>query len=540
MSPAPPPASRRRRTARALSRLHYGWVIFVLSLGNMTVEGGTKNSEAVYFNALKDHFGRSAAYTSAVFALAGLIGAIAAPLLGILLDRWGARVLFPLAGLCILFGWLAASFATDLWQMFLFYSIFAGIGHTAISSFSMTATLAPWFPATRGRMLGLADTGNPIGQAVFAPLAGILTAALGWRGAYRVFGIIFALLIAIPNGILQKRAPAAPPAPASPTPPRLSSESPSQSAPPDTPPGLPTPFPLSPPTGPDTPPGLSTSPSPTPLSPSKSPDTPSRLPPTSPSPPPTTAPDTPSRLPTTSPAPPTSPDTPSRLLTPSPVSPPPPAARRRPRPPTLGSSVRQPAMWFLVLTRVAGSTGTQMIRVHLVTFFVLAGYGPQTAANTLGAVGLVSLIARPLVGLATDRWGRESVYTIGMSIAAGAVLLVVWLGDGVSWWPLALYVALAGVTDGISGLIVSAKAADLFPAETLGAVMGFVEMGRGAAIFLGPVIAGLMFDVQGDYIQAFILSAALSFASICTMWAAHHLGRRNRTPAAASAASISK
>ena len=194
-------------------------------------------------------------------------------------------------------------------------------------------------------------------------------------------------------------------------------------------------------------------------------------------------------------------------------------------------------MWFLVLTRIAGSTGTQMIRIHLVTFFVLAGYAPQTAAYTLGAVGLVSLIARPLVGLATDRWGRESVYTIGMSIAAGAVLLVVWLGDGTSWWPLALYVALAGLTDGISGLIVSAKAADLFPAESLGTVMGFVEMGRGAAIFLGPIIAGLMFDVQGDYIQAFILSAALSFASICTMWAAHFLGRRHNRIAAAPAAS---
>ena len=501
--PPPPPASPPRQAARALTRLHYGWVIFVLSLGNMTVEGGTKNSEAVYFNALKDAFGRSAAYTSAVFALAGLIGAVAAPLLGILLDRWGARILFPLAGLCILFGWLAASFATDLWQMFLFYSIFAGIGHTAISSFSMTATLAPWFPATRGRMLGLADTGNPIGQAVFAPLAGILTAAFGWRIAYRAFGIIFALLIAIPNGILQKRAPAA--------------------APPSTPP-----LPSSPPSSPDTPPR---SPAPSP------PDTPSHLPST-------VLPDTPSQSPAPtspgapSPAYPSPPDTPPRLPTPSqsPPSPAPPAGRRRPRP-ALGSSVRQPAMWFLVLTRIAGSIGTQMIRIHLVTFFVLAGYGPQTAANTLGAVGLVSLIARPLVGLATDRWGRESVYTIGMSIAAGAVLLVVWLGDGTSWWPLALYVALAGLTDGISGLIVSAKAADLFPAESLGTVMGFVEMGRGAAIFLGPVIAGLMFDVQGDYIQAFILSAALSFASICTMWTAHFLGRRHNRIAAAPAAS---
>ena len=423
---------------RTRSRLHYGWVVFVLSLGNLTVEGGTKNSEAVFFNALRQAFGGSATYTAAIFSLAGLVGALSAPLLGILLDRWGARVLFPLAGLCILVGWMASSFVSELWQMFIFYGIFAGIGHTAISSFSMTATLAPWFPQARGRMLGLADSGNPIGQAIFAPLAAALTAALGWRGAFRIFGIIFAVLIALPNGLLQRRAPPIPTAPVS----AIATASESQRP------------------------------------------------------------------------------TPSATPTPTP------AVRRRP--PRLGRVVRDPAMWLLVLTRITGSTGTQMIRVHLVTFFVLAGYGEQTAANTLGAVGLVSLFARPLVGVSTDRWGRESVYTVGMSVAAGAVLLVLGLGDGASYWPLFLYAALAGTTDGISGLIVGAKAADLFPQESLGAVMGFVEMGRGAAIFLGPIIAGVLFDLQGDYVQAFILSAGLTFASICAAWAAHWVGQRRR------------
>ena len=422
----------------ARTRLHYGWVIFVLGLGNLTVEGGTKNSEAVYFHALKDAFGRSATYTSAVFSLAGLIGAICAPLLGILLDRWGARVILPLAGLFILFGWLSASYTTELWQMFICYSVFAGIGHTAISSFSMTATVAPWFPQTRGRMLGLADSGNPIGQAVFAPLAGVLTTALGWRWAYRIFGVIFAVLIAVPNGLLQRRPPETTPVP-------QTTAAASQPQP-----------------------GALTS------------------------------------------------GTPS-------------GRTESGATPTLGNAVRDPAMWLLVLTRVFGSTGTQMIRVHLVTFFVLAGYSIQTAANTLGAVGLVSVFARPLVGLATDRWGRESVYTVGMTVAAGAVILVVWLGDGQSFWPLAIYVALAGITDGISGLIIGAKAADIFPTESLGTVMGFVEMGRGAAIFLGPIIAGLMFDLQGDYVQAFILSAILSVASVCAMWIADAIGRRRRS-----------
>lgn len=421
----------------ARTRLHYGWVIFVLSLGNLTVEGGTKNSEAVYFNALKDAFGRSATYTSAVFSLAGLMGAVCAPLLGVLLDRWGARVLFPLAGLFILCGWFGASYTTELWQMFIFYSVFAGIGHTAISSFSMTATVAPWFPHTRGRMLGLADSGNPIGQAVFAPLAGVLTTAVGWRWAYRIFGAIFAALIAVPNGLLQRRPPETVTI---------------RNAPTDASHAQPAPAPT---------------------------------------------------------------DTGPRRT----------ASRAGP---SLGNSVRDAAMWLLVLTRVFGSTGTQMIRVHLVTFFVLAGYSVQTAANTLGAVGLVSVFARPLVGLATDRWGRESVYTVGMGVAAGAVLLVLWLGDGRSFWPLAIYVGLAGITDGISGLIIGAKAADIFPSESLGTVMGFVEMGRGAAIFLGPIIAGLMFDLQGDYVQAFILSAILTVASVCAMWIADFIGRRRR------------
>ena len=445
--------------AAARSRLHYGWVVFVLSLGNMTVEGGTKNSESVYFHALRDAFGRSATYTSAVFSTAGLIGALSAPFLGILLDRWGARVLFPLAGATILFAWWASSYATDLWQMFIFYGIFAGIGHTAISSFSMTATLAPWFPQTRGRMLGLADSGNPIGQAIFAPLAGYLTGEVGWRWAYRIFGLVFAVLIALPNGLLQRRAP----------------ESNDLSR--------------------------------NPREPSRHPEDPSRH-------------SSESRSCASAcgnPEPPTHPTTPDET------------AQRRPQrqsAPALSASVRDPTMWLLVLTRITGSVGVQLIRVHLVSFFVLAGYTAQQAANTMGAVGLVSLFARPMVGLATDRWGRESVYTVGMSIAAASVLFVLYFGDGASFWPLAIYVLFAGVTDGISGLIVGAKAADLFPSESLGTVMGFVEMGRGSAIFLGPIIGGIMFDLQGDYVQAFILSSALTFGSVCAMWVADFTGRR--------------
>src|SRR5262245_831721 len=92
------------RVMRAVTpgKRHYGWVIFSLSFTNLLVEGGVKNMVPVVYVALRDSFHWSAAATSGVFSLGGLTGALCAPLLGRLLDRIGARYLFPLGGLLIL------------------------------------------------------------------------------------------------------------------------------------------------------------------------------------------------------------------------------------------------------------------------------------------------------------------------------------------------------------------------------------------------------------------------------------------------------
>ena len=86
---------------QARHRLHYGWIIFGLSFLNLVAEGGLKNTVPVLYVALRDSFHWSAAVTSSIFSLAGLVGALGAPLLGRLLDRWGPRYLFPVGGLLI-------------------------------------------------------------------------------------------------------------------------------------------------------------------------------------------------------------------------------------------------------------------------------------------------------------------------------------------------------------------------------------------------------------------------------------------------------
>jgi MFS family permease len=55
------------------------------------------------------------------------------------------------------------------------------------------------------------------------------------------------------------------------------------------------------------------------------------------------------------------------------------------------------------------------------------------------------------------------------------------------------------------------------------------QLGRGLGIMLGPVIGGLLFDLQGNYVVAFILAVALVCVAIGCLWGASLAGGSRRT-----------
>ena len=416
---------------RIRDQQNYGWVIFALSFVNLMVEGAVKNTVPVVYVALRDGFGWSAAATSGIFSLAGLVGGLTAPLLGRLLDRWGARWLFPLGGLLILLGWGSSSFATALWHFFLFYSVVATIGENSIASFTTTANLSPWFPRTRGRMLGFADIGNPLGAVLFLPLAQWLILTVGWQATFRLLSLAFFIMLAPANLLLQRRPP-------------MSQDLPAAAEAPEVEP--------------------SAQPSVTAVA-----------------------------------------SAPRRQLW------------------------RQRPVWFLVLARLLASLGTHLTSVHLVAFFVNAGYDPLLAASAIAGVGLVSLFGRPLSGALSDVVGRELMYTVGLGMHISAIVCMLVLGNGQSMWPILVFIGLSGLSDGIAGLIVGAKAGDLFPSSELGLVMGFTQMGRGLGIMIGPLVGGLLFDRHGDYAVAFLVAVVLVTAAIVCMWGVRWTSQRLAT-----------
>ena len=49
--------------------------------------------------------------------------------------------------------------------------------------------------------------------------------------------------------------------------------------------------------------------------------------------------------------------------------------------------------------------------------------------------------------------------------------------------------------------------------------MGIIQAGRGFGLLAGPVVGGLLFDLQDNYAGAFLLAVALYLAAIGFMWA---------------------
>jgi len=413
------------------SKRNYGWVILCLSFGNLIVEGGVTRSQPVFLPALRQGFGGSAAMTAAIFSASGVFGGLAAPILGKILDIIGPKYMFLLAGIVILVGWWASSMASHMWQLFIFYSLISAIGHTSIGSFSTIAILAPWFPKSKGVILGIADSGTAAGQAITPPLLQLVINNYGWRAGFRVFGILFFLIAAPLNFLLQRRPP----------------DGTAELQDPEN----------------------------------------------------VTATHIPHQ---------TSPSSIKATVQSEDISND--AHRFTP--------LKEPAVWMLLLARATASISNQMTNLHIIAFFVLAGYGEMQAASAIGAAGLFGIVARPAFGILSDKIGRELVFSIGMGMTFAAILVVLLFTGGANLWALIIFVALIGLSDGVSGLLIGAKAADIYPSNILGSVMGVVQAGRNLGTAIGGVLTGLLFDINGDYEIAYWIAAILALLSIGAVW----------------------
>jgi MFS family permease len=145
-------------------------------------------SFGVFLKALSQEFHSGRAAISLAFTLHNLISAVCAPLVGRLIDRYGARrVILPAT---VIFGSilvLSKILTANLWQFYAFYLTLGVIG-SGMSPVPYGNVVSHWFDRRRGLALGLMMFGLGFGAMVMPSLAQRLITLFGWRMAYTAVG----------------------------------------------------------------------------------------------------------------------------------------------------------------------------------------------------------------------------------------------------------------------------------------------------------------------------------------------------------------
>ena len=163
------------------------FIVAIVFSSTAVAVGVSQYSFGLFIVPIEETFGWTRTEISASLSFAA-VGGLAAPLLGRAMDRFGARPIIALS--LAVFG---ASFClrplmTELWHWyalsFLQFATFSGL--TVLPAGRL---IAAWFPHIRGRMTGVAATGNNVGGLVMPLFLAALLAAMPWSDASMVIGI---------------------------------------------------------------------------------------------------------------------------------------------------------------------------------------------------------------------------------------------------------------------------------------------------------------------------------------------------------------
>jgi MFS family permease len=197
---------------------------------------------------------------------------------------------------------------------------------------------------------------------------------------------------------------------------------------------------------------------------------------------------------------------------------------------SIGGAIRSSAFWWLVLMHIGGSCAFPIMNTHMVAYAIGHGVAPERAATALGAVSLVSLVGRLGTGWLSDRIGRALTLTVAYGSAAlGVGCLIALALTGHAYW-LAVYVVLYGLAQGSTGIIGSARAADVFAGPSFGAIYGWLVLSIGPSQALGAWAGGRIFDVTGSYLPAFVFAVIALAIGVIAIWCVREVAFSGRAP----------
>jgi MFS family permease len=196
-----------KASSHIFPRIFYGWRMVGLVTLIRVVGGGLHQfGFTVFFLPISQDLGLSRAATSLAFSLSRAQGAIEAPLVGYLIDRYGPRPIIVVAVFLAGVGYILLSWVNNYANFMIVYLGVICLAFVAGFVHSPLVVANSWFIRQRARAMTVVSAAVPVGGALISPLLAIGVASIGWRWAAFASGCIF-LLVCLPLSFQLKRSP---------------------------------------------------------------------------------------------------------------------------------------------------------------------------------------------------------------------------------------------------------------------------------------------------------------------------------------------
>ncbi|MBI4298424.1 MAG: MFS transporter [Chloroflexi bacterium] len=185
---------------------------------------------------------------------------------------------------------------------------------------------------------------------------------------------------------------------------------------------------------------------------------------------------------------------------------------------TVGEALRTRTFWLIAVGNGLFGLATSAMTVHLFLHLEQGvGLSRGTAALVWTVASSLNIPSRLFVGVVGDRVPKHLLLgTSGSFLAVSMLLLSLATGLG---WALA-FAVLYGIAWAIRTPVLRALQGQYWGRTSLGTIGGMQHTVEIALAVAGPVLAGLMADLRGDYRLTFMLGAALSLVASACMFLA--------------------
>ena len=183
-----------------MRRFHYAWVIVAVTFVSLLAAQAVRAAPGVIIIPLESDFGWDRATVSLAVAFSLITFGLGGPLGGTLIDRFGPRRVILAGQALIVVGLAAMLVIRELWQLYIVWGIFIGLGTGAVGGVLGATVAHRWFRKNQGVVIGAFGGATSAGQLVFVPAMAALTVGDGWRAAITLMlaagvGMIFPVLL---------------------------------------------------------------------------------------------------------------------------------------------------------------------------------------------------------------------------------------------------------------------------------------------------------------------------------------------------------